>query len=70
MSNRNGFYPRMNSDVRRVGAVGNAGGVLLTETVRRVGLDDALATVLAQAARGARPGQGRAGPGGRARARR
>lgn len=47
MSNGSGFYPRVNSDVRRVGAVGNAGGVLLTETVRRVGLDDALSAALA-----------------------
>jgi hypothetical protein len=37
----------VNSDVRRVGAVGNAGGVLLTETVRRVGLDEALSAALA-----------------------
>jgi hypothetical protein len=42
-----GFYPRVKTDVRPVGAVGNAGGVLLTETVRRTGLDRALGEALA-----------------------
>ena len=44
---RTGFYPRMKTDVRPVGAVGNAGGLLLTETVRATGLDVALSGALA-----------------------
>jgi hypothetical protein len=41
-----GFYPRSRVDVRHVGAVGNAGGVLVTDTVRATGLDAALAQEL------------------------
>ena len=47
MRNRTGFYPRMKTDVRPVGAVGNAGGLLLTETVRATGLGAALSEALA-----------------------
>ena len=39
MRKRSGFYPRTRVDVRNVGAVGNAGGVLVTEAVRVTGLD-------------------------------
>jgi hypothetical protein len=42
-----GFYPRVKADVRTVGAVGNAGGLLVTETVRATGLDVALREALA-----------------------
>jgi hypothetical protein len=42
-----GFYPRVKADVRPVGAVGNAGGVLVTETIRATGLDLALSEALA-----------------------
>ena len=48
MSNRSGFYPRVKADVRPVGAVGNAGGVLLAETVRAVGLDGFLSEALSR----------------------
>jgi len=37
-----GFYPRVKVDTSGRGAVGQAGGVLLTETVRTSGLDVAL----------------------------
>lgn len=46
MRKRSGFYPRVKADVRPVGAVGQAGGVLLTDTVRAVGLDGALSEAL------------------------
>jgi len=48
VSNRSGFYPRVKADVRPVGAVGNAGGVLLAETVRAVGLDGFLSEALSR----------------------
>jgi hypothetical protein len=41
-----GFYPRPRVDVRHVGAVGQAGGVLVTDTVRVTGLDALLAQEL------------------------
>jgi hypothetical protein len=44
---RSGFYPRLKTDVRASGAVGQAGGVLLTETVSATGLDRELAQSLA-----------------------
>ena len=42
-----GLYPRVQVDVASVSAVGQAGGALLTETVRATGLDQALSTALA-----------------------
>ena len=41
------FYPRVQVDTSRSGAVGAAGGVLLTETVAAAGLDTALSAALA-----------------------
>jgi hypothetical protein len=43
-----GFYPRVRVDISRVEAVGQAGGVLLTETVRASGVDILLAQSLAR----------------------
>jgi hypothetical protein len=43
-----GFYPRVHVDTSRTCAVGQAGGVLLTETVRASGLDVALAVGLSR----------------------
>jgi hypothetical protein len=42
------FYPRVQVDTSRSGAVGQAGGVLLTETVAAAGLDVALSVALAR----------------------
>ena len=42
-----GLYPRVQVDVAEVPAVGKAGGVLLTETVRATGLDQQLVRALA-----------------------
>lgn len=42
-----GAYPRIHVDAASVSAVGQAGGVLLTETVRATGLDRALSEALA-----------------------
>ena len=42
-----GLYPRVHIDTARVAAVGQAGGVLLTETIRAAGLDWALSRQLA-----------------------
>src|SRR3954452_9955419 len=42
-----GFYPRARVDTAKVSAVGQAGGVLLTETVRAAGLDVGLSAALA-----------------------
>ena len=42
-----GLYPKSRVDVAPVSAVGQAGGVLLTETVRVTGLDRALSDALA-----------------------
>lgn len=47
MKETTGFCPRPKVDTGKVAAVGQAGGVLLTETVRRAGLGSALWTVLA-----------------------
>jgi hypothetical protein len=43
---RNRFYPRVQVDTADVPAVGQAGGVLLTDTVAAAGLDAALAAAL------------------------
>jgi len=43
-----GFYPRLRVDTSAVSAVGQAGGVLLTETVRSSGLDAGLSAALAR----------------------
>jgi len=43
VSNSTGFYPRLRVDTTSSGAVGQAGGVLLTETVAAAGLGPALA---------------------------
>ncbi len=43
-----GWYPRLQVDTSRVTAAGQAGGVLLTETVRVSGLDTALSAGLAR----------------------
>src|SRR3954452_15889164 len=42
-----GFYPRARVDTAKVSAVGQAGGVLLTNTVRAAGLDVGLSAALA-----------------------
>ena len=42
MSKRSGFYPRSVVDTAGATVVSQAGGVLLTETVRAVGLDRVL----------------------------
>ena len=47
MKKRSGFYPRLTVGAASVGAVGQAGGVLLTSTVRASGLDRALSAALA-----------------------
>lgn len=46
MSKRNGFYPRPGVDVAGSVVVSQAGGLLLTETIRAVGLDRALCQAL------------------------
>ncbi|MFJ7497811.1 IS1380 family transposase [Streptomyces sp. NPDC097727] len=46
MKKRSGFYPRVRVRGGGAGAVSQAGGVLLVETVRRTGLDAALSTAL------------------------
>jgi len=46
--NATGFYPRVRVDTSRTAAVGQAGGVLLVETVRTSGLDVAMAAGLAR----------------------
>ena len=47
MSKRSGFYPCPDVDTAGSMVVSQAGGVLLTETVRTVGLDQALSAALA-----------------------
>ena len=62
MSKRSGFYPVSGVDTAGSKVVSQAGGLLLTETVRAVGLDRALSAALApwrHADRGARPGEDR-----------
>lgn len=46
MKKRSGFHPRVRVRGGGAGAVSQAGGVLLVETVRRIGLDTALSTAL------------------------
>ena len=48
MSKRNGFYPRPGVDVAGSVVVSQAGGLLLTETIRTVGLDRALSLALSR----------------------
>ena len=48
MKKRSRFYPRVRVDTAGVAAVGQAGGVLLTEAVAAAGLDTALSGVLAR----------------------
>ena len=48
MKQTTGFYPRPRVDTAKVAAVGQAGGVLLTATVRAAGLDVALSEALAR----------------------
>ena len=43
-----GSYPRVHVDTAKVSAVGQAGGVLLTETIRAAGLDQGLSEALAR----------------------
>ena len=50
MKKRSRFYPRVQVDAADVPAVGQAGGVLLTETVAAGGLDAALSTALSRGA--------------------
>ena len=47
MKKTTGFYPRLSVDTGGRSAVGQAGGVLLTSTVRAAGLDVALSAALA-----------------------
>lgn len=47
MNKITGSYPRIKTDTGCVGAVGNAGGVLLTQTIKATGLDVALSQALA-----------------------
>ena len=46
MSNNTGFYPRIQVDTMDSGAVGQAGGVLLTETIAAAGLGPAMSVAL------------------------
>ena len=46
MSNTTGFYPRTQVDTANPGAVGQAGGVLLTETIAASGLGSAMSVAL------------------------
>jgi hypothetical protein len=46
VSNRTGFYPRIQVDTANSGAVGQAGGVLLTETITASGLGSAMSAAL------------------------
>jgi hypothetical protein len=48
VSKRNGFYPRPGVDVAGLAVVSQAGGLLLTETIRAVGLDRALSLALSR----------------------
>src|SRR5918994_804146 len=48
VSKRNGFYPRPDVDVAGSVVVSQAGGLLLTETIRPVGLDRALSQALSR----------------------
>ena len=46
MKHTTGFYPRLQVDTARCSAVGQAGGVLLTETIRASGLGAELSAAL------------------------
>ena len=46
MNKTTGFYPRIQVDTTNSGAVGQAGGVLLTETIAAAGLGQALSAAL------------------------
>jgi len=46
VSNTTGFYPRIQVDTTNSGAVGQAGGVLLTETIGAAGLGPAMSVAL------------------------
>ena len=46
MSNSTGFYPRIQVYTTNSGAVGQAGGVLLTEAITAAGLGQALSAAL------------------------
>ena len=46
MSNITGFYPRIQVDTTNSGAVGQAGGVLLTETIAAAGLGPVMSAAL------------------------
>src|SRR5450631_1831720 len=46
VSNSTGFYPRIQVDTTNSGAVGQAGGVLLTETIAAAGLGPAMSAAL------------------------
>ena len=46
MNNSTGFYPRVNVDTTSSGAVGQAGGVLLTTTIAAAGLGPAMSAAL------------------------
>ena len=48
MRHATGFYPRVRVDTSRTCAVGQAGGVLVAETVRASGLDVGLSDGLAR----------------------
>ena len=48
MKKRSGFYPRSRVDIGGAGVVSQAGGVLLTAVIGRVGLDPALSPALAR----------------------
>ena len=73
VSERSGFYPRPKVDTAGVGVLSQAGGLLLTETIRVSGLGTGAADALAPwmtGPGGPSPGQDRAGFGGHAGARR
>jgi len=46
VSNSTGFYPRLQVDTTNSGAVGQAGGVLLTETIAAAGLGPVMSVAL------------------------
>ena len=46
MKKTTGFYPRVQVDIARCSAVGQAGGVLLTETIRTSGIGVDLSAAL------------------------
>ena len=46
MRNSTGFYPRLQVDTTNSGAVGQAGGVLLTETIAAAGLGPVMSVAL------------------------